>query len=308
MTRVLVIVGPTAVGKTEVAIGVARRLGGEIISCDSMQLYRYMDIGSAKPSAAELAQVPHHMIGVIDPRDRFSAARYRELAEVAVADIVSRGKLPVICGGTGLYLDALLYGLDFAVAPESDPAYRESLYAFAEEQGAGALYARLSALDPAAAARIHPHNVKRVIRALEAAERERPLADFAGVREKKPVYDAILVGLSREREELYDRINRRVDLLLAAGLFEEVQALMAMGLDESDISMKGIGYKEVIACLKGEYGPERAAELIKRNTRHYAKRQMTWFKRYADMKWFDLTGRNDLDRVAEEIAAWLPNA
>ena len=302
--RIVCICGPTAVGKTKYAIEAAKHIGGEIVSCDSMQLYKYMDIGSAKPTPEEQAQVPHYLVDQIDPREKFSVATYQKLAKAAIEEIFSKGKTPVIAGGTGLYLNSLLYDMDFS-APPSDDAYREALFREAEEKGVMAVYDRLKAADPDAADRIHPNNLKKVIRALEAAEAGDKVKDFASEPVPTQDYDSILIGLSRERQELYDRINLRVDLLMEMGLLEEVKSLMEMGLGESDISMKGIGYKEIIGYLKGEYPLEEAVRLIKRNTRHLAKRQMTWFKRYDDMMWLDISGYPSDEEAIEVMNSWL---
>ena len=302
--RIVCICGPTAVGKTKYAIEAAKHIGGEIVSCDSMQLYKYMDIGSAKPTPEEQAQVPHYLVDQIDPREKFSVATYQKLAKAAIEKIFSKGKTPVIAGGTGLYLNSLLYDMDFS-APPSDDAYREALFREAEEKGVMAVYDRLKAADPDAADRIHPNNLKKVIRALEAAEAGDKVKDFASEPVPTRDYDSILIGLSRERQELYDRINLRVDLLMEMGLLEEVKSLMEMGLGESDISMKGIGYKEIIGYLKGEYPLEEAVRLIKRNTRHLAKRQMTWFKRYDDMMWLDISGYPSDEEAIEVMNSWL---
>ena len=302
--RIVCICGPTAVGKTKYAIEAAKHIDGEIVSCDSMQLYKYMDIGSAKPTPEEQAQVPHYLVDQIDPREKFSVATYQKLAKAAIEEIFSKGKTPVIAGGTGLYLNSLLYDMDFS-APPSDDAYREALFREAEEKGVMAVYDRLKAADPDAADRIHPNNLKKVIRALEAAEAGDKVKDFASEPVPTRDYDSILIGLSRERQELYDRINLRVDLLMEMGLLEEVKSLMEMGLGESDISMKGIGYKEIIGYLKGEYPLEEAVRLIKRNTRHLAKRQMTWFKRYDDMMWLDISGYPSDEEAIEVMNSWL---
>ncbi len=302
--KIYAVCGPTAVGKTKFAIAIAQFLGGEIVSCDSMQLYQYMDIGSAKPSAAERAAVRHYLVDEIDPSEPFSAAKYQKLAKEAIEQIFAAGMYPVIAGGTGLYLNALLYDMDFS-APPGDPAFREALYQEAEELGAQALYARLEKADPQAAERIHPHNIKKVVRALEAAAGGERVGDFS--RDLKPTkeYGAVLIGLTREREELYQRINERVDLLMEQGLLEEVRGLLERGLTESDISMKGIGYKEIIGYLHGEYPLDEAVRLVKRNTRHYAKRQLTWFRRYKDMKWFNISDYDSDERCLEEIFLWL---
>ena len=288
MIRLIVIAGPTAVGKTEYSLRLAEDLGGEIVSADSMQIYRYMDIGSAKPSPEELSAVRHHLIGEIDPRESFSAADYSALARERIADISARGRVPILCGGTGLYVNSIIYDMDYS-SPEGDEAYRrELLERFGTPE---ALHARLAELDPAAAAEIHPNNVKRVLRAVERLEKgEGTLRPFRGSFRPSELYDPVLIGLTRDREELYRRCDMRVDAMLAAGLEEEVRSLLAMGLTEDDISMKGIGYKEVIACLREGRPASDAAPAIKLNTRHLAKRQFTWLKRIEGMRWFTLRG------------------
>lgn len=304
MNKIVAICGPTAVGKTAYSIEIAKRFDGEIVSCDSMQLYKYMDIGSAKPSPDELNQVKHYLIGIVDPSEMFSVAKYKELASSSIDDILSRGKLPIIAGGTGLYLDALLFDLDFAAEP-SDDNLRDELYKIAEEKGNLELHAILNECDPDSARRIHPNNVRRVVRAIESAKSGNKLKDFAKDLSLNDKYEFILVGLRRDREELYDRINMRVDVLVKEGLFEEVKMLREMGLSESDISMKGIGYKEVLAYFDGEYDLETAIDTIKKNTRHFAKRQITWLKRYDDMNWFDLSESKDDKDSIREIITWL---
>lgn len=302
--EILVIAGPTASGKTAVAVEAAKRFDAEIISCDSMQLYRFMDIGSAKPSQEELAAVPHHLIGVIDPKEPFSAAVYQKLAKQAIADVLGRGRLPIVCGGTGLYLNAILYEMDFGPS-RRDEAYREELAAFAQSHGEQALFDRLVKADPAAAERIHPHNVKRVIRALEAAELDRrPLAAFENVKKQCDSYTFRMIGLTWDRPVLYSRIDERVDKMLAAGLEEEVRGLLVKGFTSADISMKGIGYKELLDCFAGLYPREEAVRLIKRNTRHLAKRQMTWFRRYPEMTWFNGSDYPDTNSWMEAILQW----
>lgn len=301
---IIVICGPTAVGKTEYAIKTALKMNGEVVSCDSMQLYKYMDIGSAKPTADEQAQVKHHLVDQIDPTEPFSAAKYQALAKAAIEDIFARGKTPVIAGGTGLYLNALLYEMDFSAPPRKD-AFRDQLYKEAAIMGPLFIYEKLIKADPQAADRIHPNNVKKVIRALEAAEAGERVKDFAKDLVPTNDYSAALIGLTRDRDQLYDRINRRVDLLVEQGLLEEVKKLLAMGLTESDISMKGIGYKEIIAYYNGQYDLEEAIDLVKKNTRHYAKRQLTWFKRYKDMKWFNISEYDSNADCLEEIFKWL---
>ena len=302
--EIIVICGPTAVGKTKYAIETALHVGGEVVSCDSMQLYKYMDIGSAKPTPEEQAQVKHHLVDEIDPGEPFSVARYQKLAKEAIEDIFSRGKTPVIAGGTGLYLNALLYDMDFS-APPRDEAYREQLYKDAEEFGPVYLHNKLQLVDPDAAARIHPNNIKKVVRALEAAEEGNKVKDFATELQPTKDYSYKLIGLTRDREELYNRINLRVDMLVDMGLLEEVKGLLDMGLSEGDISMKGIGYKEIIGYYNDEYDLDEAIRLVKKNSRRYAKRQLTWFKRYEDMQWFDISTYENDESCLKEIFKWL---
>jgi len=302
--EIIVICGPTAVGKTKYAIETALHCNGEVVSCDSMQLYKYMDIGSAKPTPEEQAQVKHHLVDEIDPGEAFSVAKYQKLAKAAIEDIFSRRKTPVIAGGTGLYLNSLLYDMDFS-APPRDEAYREQLYKDAEEFGPIYLHNKLQLVDPDAAARIHPNNIKKVVRALEAAEEGNKVKDFSTELQPTKDYTAKLIGLTRDRTELYDRINLRVDMLIDMGLLEEVRKLLDMGLSEGDISMKGIGYKEIIGYYHGEYDLEEAIRLVKKNTRRYAKRQLTWFKRYDDMQWFDISTYENDSACLEEIFTWL---
>ena len=302
--EIIVICGPTAVGKTKYAIETALHVGGEVVSCDSMQLYKYMDIGSAKPTPEEQAQVKHHLVDEINPGEPFSVAKYQKMAKEAIEDIFARGKTPVIAGGTGLYLNALLYDMDFS-APPRDEAYREQLYKDAEEFGSIYLHNKLQMVDPDAAARIHPNNIKKVVRALEAAEEGHKVKDFATELQPTKDYSYRLIGLTRDRAELYDRINQRVDMLVDMGLLEEVKGLLDMGLSEVDISMKGIGYKEIIGYYHGEYDLEEAIRLVKKNTRRYAKRQLTWFRRYEDMQWFDISTYDNDEACLEEIFKWL---
>lgn len=302
--EIIVICGPTAVGKTKYAIETALAFNGEIVSCDSMQLYKYMDIGSAKPTPEEQAQVKHYLVDEIDPSESFSAAKYQTMAKDAIEKIFAKGKIPIIAGGTGLYLNALLYDMDFS-APPGDTAFRDELYKLAEEQGAEVLHNKLKTLDSAAAERIHPNNIKKVVRAIEAAKEGNKVKDFAADLRPTKDYTPRLVGLTRDRAELYARINLRVDLLLSQGLVEEVRGLLQRGLTESDISMKGIGYKEIIGYLEGRYILSEAADLVKKNTRHYAKRQLTWFKRYTDMQWFNISEYESDKLCLEDIFKWL---
>jgi tRNA dimethylallyltransferase len=302
---IIVIAGPTAVGKTTISIQVARRIQGQIVSCDSMQLYKYLDIGSAKPSKEQLDMVPHHLINTIDPKESFSVVQYQHLAKAAINYIFEQHQTPIITGGTGLYLNSLLYEMDFGSNP-GNVEFREQLFEIAQNQGNEVLFTRLQELDPIAAERIHPNNVKRVVRAIEAVHfNGTGLKDFASVSHKTKDYQAILIGLTRNRDELYQRIDARVDQLMNEGLLTEVQSLQKMGFTSADISMKGIGYKELLDFLAGNYDLATAIDLIKKNTRHYAKRQMTWFKRYPEMQWFHLSEDQSEEESLEKIMLWL---
>lgn len=294
--KVLFIAGPTAAGKTEYAIKLAQALGGEIVSADSMQLYKYMDIGSAKPTKEERAAVPHFLVDEIDPKDAFSVSEYQALAKKYIEDIYRRGRLPIVCGGTGLYINSLLYDMDFS-APEGDEEYRNRIY---ERFGKDAekLFLYLKSLDPNAAKEEDKNNVKRSLRYIERLEKgEEKLARFSEMQRLNPDYDAVFIALSRDRKVLYDRINKRVDMLIGMGLEDEVKRLSEMGFTADDIAMKGIGYKELMSDLPRE----EAIDLIKKNTRHFAKRQIIWLRRYKDsLKWFDL----DKDSF-EDILSWV---
>lgn len=305
MNKIIAVAGPTAVGKTEFAIRLAEEFNGEIVSCDSMQLYKFMDIGSAKPTEAEMRRVRHHLVDIIDPREDFSVAQYQKLAKAAIRDIISRGKLPVISGGTGLYLNSLIYEMDFSSVPQ-DFSYRNHLMKLAESRGSSELHRMLSELDPQAASLIHPNNTKKIVRALERLkEGEGEIKQFRDVKQETADYETILLGLTRDRAELYHRINRRVDLLVEQGLFEEVKQLMDMGLTVDNISMKGIGYKEIMHCFSGIYSKEEAVDIIKKNTRHYAKKQLTWFRRYDKMNWYNISDFDSDDHAAEVIKSWI---
>ncbi len=288
--RVLAIVGSTASGKTALAVELARRLGGEIISCDSMQIYRDMSIGTAKPDEAERRGVPHHLLDVLDPTDPrgYSCADYVRDARAAADDILARGRLPILCGGTGLYLDAFLRGGSFEVT-DADPALRAALTALCEREGPEALHAELCRLDPEAAAAIHPNNRKRVIRAIEICRQTGATKTELDrrSREAEGPYDALVIGLHYDsRELLYARIDRRVDEMLAAGLPEETRRLRERGVfDLCPTAAQAIGYKELFPYLNGEATLAAATEVLKTATRRYAKRQMTWFRAKPYVTW-----------------------
>ncbi|MBO4276851.1 MAG: tRNA (adenosine(37)-N6)-dimethylallyltransferase MiaA [Clostridia bacterium] len=279
--KAYVIIGPTASGKSGYALALAGRIGGEIISGDSMQIYRGMDIGTAKPTAEQQKAVPHHLIDIADISESFSAARYVALAREAAEEVASRGKTPVIVGGTGMYIDMLVSGTELPET-QTDPEYRRGLYEYAKENGAEALHALLARQDPDAAAAIHPNNVKRVVRALEI-NRETGLSksgyEALGAN-RAPAYESHTVMLMpASRAALYERINARVDEMMSKGLLEEVKALCEKGLRSTPTASQAIGYKEFYPYFDGEITLEQAVENIKRNTRRYAKRQLTWFAR-----------------------------
>ncbi len=288
--RLLAIVGCTASGKTALSVALAKRLDGEIISCDSMQLYRHMDIGTAKPDVTERQGIPHHMMDVVDPTDPagYSCADYVRDARAAAEAILARGKLPILCGGTGLYLDAFLRGGTFEVT-DTDPALREELTAIAATQGNEALHAMLAELDPEAAAAIHPNNVKRVVRALEICRTTGMTKSELDRRSREPEspYNATVIGLQyADRAILYDRIERRVDMMLGAGLIEETKRLRAMGVfDTCPTAAQAIGYKELLPYLDGQASVEEVTATLKTATRHYAKRQITWFSAKPYVRW-----------------------
>lgn len=302
---IIALAGPTAVGKTKFAIRLARALDGEIISCDSMQLYKFMDIGSAKPTAEEMSMAKHHLVDLIDPREEFSVAQYQKLAKDAIKDVFGRGKTPIISGGTGLYLNSLLYDMDFSSVPD-DHAYRNELMELAEEKGRETLHKMLVELDPKAADAIHPNNTVKIVRALERLkEGEGQIKQFSDINEETKDYNVILIGLTRDRAELYDRINKRVEMLIEEGLVSEVKGLMDMGLTQENISMKGIGYKEIMDHLDGKYSLDETIDIVKKNTRHYAKKQLTWFRRYDKMNWYNISEHENDEDALEEIIKWL---
>ena len=286
--KIVIITGPTATGKTDAAVEFAEKHGGEIISADSMLVYRHMNIGTAKPTAEQMARVPHHMVDVADPDDDFSVARWQEGAKNVIDGIISQGKLPIIAGGTGLYVRSLLYPMSFAGAG-SDDSVRQKWEDFLAEHGAKALHGELEKVDPETAERLPIGDTRRTIRALEIYQvTGRTLSEKAREdSERLPEYDALSLGVNLPREILYDRINRRVDIMISAGLVEEVQSLLAMGVRETATSMQGLGYKEIAAHLKGECSFGEAVETLKRRTRNFAKRQVTWFKKYGDVTWLD---------------------
>ena len=285
--RVLCVVGPTASGKTKMAVALARRFGGEVVSVDSMQIYRGMTIGTAAPTAAEMEGVPHHMIAVADPAESWSVARFCEAADACIQDILSRGKLPVLAGGTGLYLDALIRGDDFAPGSQGGEV-RLRLQRELREQGPEALLERLRTVDPETAGRLHLRDEKRILRALEIYEQTgepMSLRDRRG-RQRPDRYEAVYIGLSfRDREDLRQRIDRRVDDMVRQGLLQEVQDLLDSGLPRDATALQAIGYKQFLAVADGAATTDQAVEEVKLRSRQYAKRQLTWLRRNPDIHW-----------------------
>lgn len=276
----IILTGPTAVGKTAVSIRLAQAVGGEVVSADSMQIYRYMDVGTAKITPEEMAGVPHHLVDEITPDTPFHVYEFKKRAEACMAGIYERGRVPVVVGGTGFYIQALLYDVDFC-EEETDRSYRHELERLAMEQGASYLHDRLKEADAASAEAIHPNNIKRVIRALEYIhETGRPIsAHNREQRQKESPYDFLYFVLTMDRGRLYDRINRRVDRMVENGLVEEFHTLVEKGYTKDMVSMQAIGYKELFAYLEGRQPLDEAVRQIKTDTRHFAKRQMTWFRR-----------------------------
>ncbi len=303
---ILAIVGPTASGKTGLSIELAKRLNGEIISCDSMQLYRHMDIGTAKPSDAEKQGIPHHLMDFLDPTDPkgYSCADYARDAKATVETILSRGKIPIFCGGTGLYLDAFLRGGSFEVT-DIDLDLRRELTEYAEAHGAEALHAMLRELDPAAAAATHPNNIKRVVRAIEICRTTGCTKSELDLRSREAdsPYNALVLGLRyTNREILYDRINHRVDIMLANGLVDETKRLREMGVFETcPTAAQAIGYKELFPYIDGFSTLEEVIETLKTATRHYAKRQITWFSAKPYVTWLDMEGEKGIKDFEEIV-------
>lgn len=286
MNNIICIAGPTASGKTALAVELAKELNGEVVSCDSMQVYKRMDIGTAKPSIDEMQGIVHHMIDVAEPDEDFSVSRYCAMAAPMVEDIVSRGKTAIIAGGTGLYMDSLIQGNDFAPFPST--GVRERLEQEAAEKGIQTLYDRLSAIDPEAAGRLHLSDKKRIIRALEVyLETGETITEHNRKTQLLPPrFTPLWLGLDFEnRADLYERIDRRVGLMLEMGLIDEIQGLLAAGIPEKCTALQAIGYKEFVAALRGECTIEEAADLVRQSSRRYAKRQLTWFRRNKSIHW-----------------------
>ena len=303
--KLLVLCGPTASGKTALGVALAQATGGEVVSADSMQIYRRMDIGTAKPTKEEMGGVPHHMLDVADPAEDYSVARYVHDADACVRDILARGRLPIVVGGTGLYIDNLIAGRDFA---PFTGAWREKLQARAREEGLPALHEELRRIDPDRAEKLHPNDEKRILRALEVwyETGETITAHDQRTRSLPPRYDALRVCLNfSRREDLWARIDRRVDQMMADGLEEEVRALLASGVPPAATAMQAIGYKEFAAALRGEETMDQAVDQVKLRSRQYAKRQLTWFRRTPDIRWVTWEKDPDLSRGRQEVTAYM---
>lgn len=296
--KLVVIVGPTAVGKTKLGIELAHKLNGEIISGDSMQIYKGMDIGTAKVTKEEMDGVPHHLIDIKDPTDSFSVAEFQSLVMPLISKLNEAGKLPIIVGGTGLYVSSVIYDYHFPDAP-SDHQYREKMEAFASKNGIEKLHEKLKNVDPISYETIHPNNYRRVIRALEVFHvTNKTIHEFQHEQPKESKYDLVVIGLTMERSLLYERINARVDIMLKAGLIEEASHLYEQGVRNCQ-SVQAIGYKEIYDYIEGRISKEDAIVALKQNSRRYAKRQLTWFRNKMEIEWFELTETNFHEKLQE---------
>lgn len=295
----IILTGPTAVGKTKASIGLAKALNGEIISADSMQVYKYMDIGSAKIRPEEMDGIKHYLIDELEPDEEFHVVRFQQMAKAAMEEIYAKGKVPIVVGGTGFYIQALLYDIDFT-ENEEDTAYRMELEQIAKENGPEKLHEMLQEVDPESAETIHANNVKRVIRALEFYKLTGQKISEHNEKEraKESPYEFCYFVLNDDRKLLYDRIDLRIDKMMEEGLLEEVSSLKNKGYTKDMVSMQGLGYKEILDCLNGECSLAEAIYILKRDTRHFAKRQLTWFRRERDVIWVD---KNNYDHDEEKI-------
>lgn len=301
----VIIGGPTACGKTSLSIELAKKINGEIISADSMQVYRYMDIGTAKVTEEEKQGVPHYLVDELYPDEEYNVMVFQQKARAYMRDIWEKGKIPILVGGTGFYINALLFDNDFTET-ENDTSFREACYAQAEKEGVEALFARLKEVDPEYAQTIHANNVKRVSRALEYhyLTGEKFSVHNAEQKVKSSPYNAAVIILTMEREKLYERINHRVDLMMEQGLLQEVKGLLDHGYHAGLVSMQGLGYKEFIPYFQGECTLKEAVEQLKKGTRHFAKRQLTWFRRQIDGLWVDLS-KADFDMAMTDVLEYL---
>lgn len=303
--KVIVILGPTAVGKTKLSIDLAKNLNGEIISADSMQIYKYMNVGTAKPLVEEMQGITHHLIDTVTPDEDFSVAQYQERAFKYIDEILSHNKIPMVVGGTGLYINSLIYNVQFSETI-TDEKYRAELNDTALNKGNEYLHNMLEKIDPQAAKLIHSNDIKRIIRALEVYKcTGNTISYFNSISKSIPSkYDFIIIGLNMDRQLLYQRINNRVDLMIKDGLINEVKSLLEMGYNNRNTSMQAIGYKELIQFVEGDISLESAVDKIKQESRRYAKRQITWFKKVEGIKWFDVTNK-EYDTIYESVICYL---
>lgn len=303
MKPLVILAGPTAAGKTKLAVSLAKKINGAVVSADSMQVYKYMDIGSAKVTQEEMDGIAHYLVDVLDPAEEFHVVRFKQMAEAALEQIYAKGQVPIIAGGTGFYIQALLYDVDFT-SQESDTAFRQEMQKFAEKNGVHALHEKLKDIDPGSYEAIHENNIKRVIRALEYYHlTKKPLSLHNETeRKKSSPYNFAYFVLTDDRTHLYERIDRRVDAMMEQGLLNEVKMLHDRGYKKDMVSMQGLGYKELLDYLDGQCTLDEAVYVIKRETRHFAKRQLTWFKRERDVLWFDQSEYSyDNEKILEEM-------
>ncbi|GAM14944.1 tRNA (adenosine(37)-N6)-dimethylallyltransferase MiaA [Mesobacillus selenatarsenatis] len=302
--KLIVLIGPTAVGKTKLSIELAKKFNGEIISGDSMQIYKGMDIGTAKITQEEMEGVPHHLIDIKEPDESFSTAEFQGLVRKKINEISSRGKMPMIVGGTGLYIQSVIFDYHFTEAP-SDPVFRCSLEEEAETKGQEFVHGKLKEVDPESASRIHPNNVRRVIRALEIIHcTGKTAGELQENQSPELLYDTALIGLTMDREMLYTRINFRVELMMEQGLLDEVKYFYEKGLKDCQ-SIQAIGYKELYDYFDGKISLEQAIENLKQNSRRYAKRQLTWFRNKMNVEWFDMSESKDAEKKFAEISKFI---
>ena len=297
----VVIVGPTAVGKSEVAIELAKRTKGEIVSCDSRQVYKHLNIGTAKPTKEERKKIPHHLIDIIEPNEKFNAFLYARKAHKAISRVHRKKKIPILVGGSGLYARAVIDGI-FLGAGKNEKI-RKRLEKEIEKFGSKHLYQRLKWVDPETTSRLHPHDKVRIIRALEVYELTgQPISALQKIsRGKRPNYDLLMIGLKRERKELYRRINQRAERMIKKGLVKEIESILKKGFSKDLPALKGLGYKEIIGYLDGEYDLKEVIYLLKRNTRRFAKRQLTWFNRNKRIHWIEMGEKDSANKVASQI-------
>ncbi|QGQ46302.1 tRNA (adenosine(37)-N6)-dimethylallyltransferase MiaA [Metabacillus sediminilitoris] len=302
--KLVVIIGPTAVGKTKLSIDLAHRLNGEIISGDSMQIYKGMDIGTAKITEAEMEGIKHHLLDIKNPDEDFSVAEFQHRVRPLIDEISNQSKTPMIVGGTGLYIQSVLYNYQFTENP-SDPEFRSNMELVLKEKGEHAIHEMLEKIDPESASKIHPNNSRRVIRALEVFHcTNKPMSEYISSQEQELLYDVALVGLTMDRDILYERINKRVDIMVAQGLFEEVKWLYDKGIRNTQ-SIQAIGYKEIYDYFDGKITFDDAINQLKQNSRRYAKRQLTWFRNKMDVNWFDMTPPINYNNMVDEIFTYI---